>query len=542
MKNFNFATRLYLGFTVLMVLMVTVALTGYWGLTTQRNSVSDMLRSEVQLNDLASEARYYLLSLRRFEKDSLINADDAEAVTSYVAKWEKSFARLQASLNKAIKISSGDEAKSLENIKASAVEYGDGFRSVATQLGQSITTAQAGNSAMSKFKSASRGMEADLGDLLDITQVRAEGVVVKLGNESDKVGLALMIQGAVALLLAVVISWSIGKSVQTPLNASQRTATQIATAKDLTIAMPDAGKNEIGNMLAAFSSLFSNLRGLIRKARNSADEVSDKANEMQHLSEALTSASSKQADTSASVAAAVEQLTVSISVVAENAKGVSETSQMAMSQADEGERLASLAADDIGRISTTLEAAGVSMDALNERSDEIGDIVRVIKDIADQTNLLALNAAIEAARAGEQGRGFAVVADEVRKLAERTTRATTDISNKISTVHGDTVEANSRMKQALDQIKVSVASARELAMAMNVIREGSRAAVGALAEVAAAVREQRVASTQIARDMERIAQISSETHESASSVSTLARYLGESSNELKVQIGQYTVD
>lgn len=207
-----------------------------------------------------------------------------------------------------------------------------------------------------------------------------------------------------------------------------------------------------------------------------------------------------------------------------------------------GKRLAGRTAEEIGHIAEALDAASAAIAALNARSDEIGGIVMVIKEIADQTNLLALNAAIEAARAGEQGRGFAVVADEVRKLAERTTTATQDISTKIETVQQDTHKAGDRMQQANSRIEAGVANAKELATAMANIHSSAGNTVTTATGIANAVKEQRLAATQIAQNVEQIAQMSEENHASVASANDLANQLGKLSEELNSQIGRFIVD
>ena len=161
-------------------------------------------------------------------------------------------------------------------------------------------------------------------------------------------------------------------------------------------------------------------------------------------------------------------------------------------------------ADETGKSAQEVEALSAMLDGLSQRSEEISGIIRVIKEIADQTNLLALNAAIEAARAGEQGRGFAVVADEVRKLAERTSQATVQITGMIEGVHGETRKAVENMQGTLDAVRGGATHSTEAAEKINAIRHNINDVVAKIEEIALSTREQFSATTAMAQSAEKI--------------------------------------
>jgi methyl-accepting chemotaxis protein len=226
-------------------------------------------------------------------------------------------------------------------------------------------------------------------------------------------------------------------------------------------------------------------------------------------------------------------MTVSIAHISSSARETEENSQLSAELATTGEKLANDAANGIRRISSDIGETADLIRGLVVRSREIDTMSTVIKTIADQTNLLALNAAIEAARAGEQGRGFAVVADEVRKLAESTGRATQDITKTIHAVQLDTDVAASRMDGVSGQITLGVELAEKAAQALRDIKAGAQATLEKTRDVANAAREQSEASNSIAVNVERIAQMVEESDASVRSANAEVRQLDDLARELK---------
>jgi methyl-accepting chemotaxis protein len=199
-------------------------------------------------------------------------------------------------------------------------------------------------------------------------------------------------------------------------------------------------------------------------------------------------------------------MTVSVNHISDGARETEQNSLRAVELAEQGERRAASAVNEMQHIATTVGQAAAKIQQLVSRADEIGSIANVIKEIAAQTNLLALNAAIEAARAGEQGRGFAVVADEVRGLAERTATATVQIEQMIQGIQGDTRGAVQVMSSVASQVKDGVTQVESASASLREIRAGTDVALQRIREVADATKEQSAASTAIAQQVEQIAQ------------------------------------
>ncbi|MDD5249328.1 MAG: methyl-accepting chemotaxis protein [Rhodocyclaceae bacterium] len=235
---------------------------------------------------------------------------------------------------------------------------------------------------------------------------------------------------------------------------------------DLTLRLGADTRDEIGQTSAAFNRFAGNLQGIIVEVRSVILQLADAAEKLTTASQSLSASSRTQSEMSLATASAVEQVTASIGHVAERAGETLDDSRKARALAEEGVCSVRQVADEIRALAAAVTESSRHVEGLGERSREISGIVQVIREIADQTNLLALNAAIEAARAGEQGRGFAVVADEVRKLAERTGAATLDISRMIDSIRNDTEAAVEGMHASTASVEEGVALTSKAADAL----------------------------------------------------------------------------
>jgi methyl-accepting chemotaxis protein len=266
-----------------------------------------------------------------------------------------------------------------------------------------------------------------------------------------------------------------------------------------------ASRNEIDVLGRELNATIEQIGVLVGGIVESAAQVTGAGRELEAATRQVAAGSSKQSEAACSVAASVEQLSVSIAHVADNARVASEVTAAANAVAEKGGAVVHDAVTEMENIAGEMQGAAQVIQSLGDRSQQISGIVKVIKDIADQTNLLALNAAIEAARAGEQGRGFAVVADEVRKLAERTTMSTSEIAAMISGVQSETQLAVNNMKGVTTRMQHGVALAKQAGESLVAIRARAVETDSLVQEIAGATREQTTAGEQIARNVEEIA-------------------------------------
>lgn len=349
--------------------------------------------------------------------------------------------------------------------------------------------------------------------------------------------MAILTLGSIALLTQ---GWFVIRSIQNGLLQTKAAAESIATG-DLTRPLPSASKDEIGDVNASLSVMRNNLHELIasvsegiRDLKQTSSIVSDAAQNSSRVSE-------MQSDAASGMASAMEELSVSIDQVSEHANDAHTVSQKSSIQAVEGGNIIHNAASEMENISSSVNRVAEKIRGLEEYSKQISGIANTIREVADQTNLLALNAAIEAARAGEQGRGFAVVADEVRKLAERTAKATTEISGMINKIQEGTVEAVNEMSSSVVRVNEGVILARKAGDSVSNIREAAEQAAHEVDDISHAIQEQSMAARDIAQRIEKIAQgteenttASQQTFQSAMRMANLSKSLDELASRFKI--------
>lgn len=345
------------------------------------------------------------------------------------------------------------------------------------------------------------------------------------------------------ILLALIVSGGLGVSIireiRMRLNRLSGLMTQVNETLDFTTRIKITRMDELGRSADAFNKLLDKLQANLTSIATSTQSVASAANLMATTSNEVATASHQQSESASDMAATVEEMTVSINHVGDRAHEANRISSESGQLAISGEKVISQAVGDIQDIAKTVSEAAELIHGLEQHSQEISNVVAVIKEVADQTNLLALNAAIEAARAGEQGRGFAVVADEVRKLAERTAISTQEIAATIHTMRTGASNAVSSMEGVVNKVAKGVQSAQEANEAITQIGEGSRNAVGMVEEITSAIREQATATNNIAMQVERIAQMSEESSAAAGSSAETAQDLDRLATEMQRIVSAY---
>jgi methyl-accepting chemotaxis protein len=292
-------------------------------------------------------------------------------------------------------------------------------------------------------------------------------------------------------------------------------------------------EDEILALARGINAVTAGFGGFVTGLARAAESVASAATELAVNTERVAVSSRQQSEAAATTAAAVEQVTVSIGHVADHASATEATSIATCDLSDGGERIVGEASGEIARVADSVNALSQVVSSLGERSTEISGIVQVIRKIADQTNLLALNAAIEAARAGEQGRGFAVVADEVRKLAENTGEATQKISGMIDSIRHEIEDAVVNMDDSRTQVQSGVALAEQARGSLGEISRETHHTLEMIREISAATKEQSVASNEIARNVETIAQMTDENSSVIVQLSDAATHLEQMSSNLQ---------
>jgi len=310
---------------------------------------------------------------------------------------------------------------------------------------------------------------------------------------------------------------------------------------DLTTQLPDESHPIIGKLYSGFNDAVSNLRNMISQLYEAVESVAGSTNEISASAEEMAAGANEQSSQTAEVSSSLRDMTSTIIDTAKNTGLAADSAKKAGSLASEGKIVVDETIHGIENIAKVVTKAAETIKELGTSSDQIGEIIQVINDIADQTNLLALNAAIEAARAGEQGRGFAVVADEVRKLAERTTKATKEIAGMIKKIQHDTFEAVESISEGTGEVERGKQLAGKAGSSMAAIVTTSENVVDMVTRVAAASEEQSATSEEISRSLETITQVANESATAIHQVARSSETLNQLAENLRELIARFNV-
>jgi methyl-accepting chemotaxis protein len=311
---------------------------------------------------------------------------------------------------------------------------------------------------------------------------------------------------------------------------------------DLTTNLNIEKDDEIGKLYHGFNKAVQNINAILIKVSKSVSAAASASNQISASAEEMASGAQEQSSQTTEVAGAVEEMTKTILETTKNSSIAAETAKGAGTSAKQGGKVVSETIEGMNRIAEVVQKSAETVQALGKSSDQIGEIIQVIDDIADQTNLLALNAAIEAARAGEQGRGFAVVADEVRKLAERTTKATKEIAGMIKQIQKDTKGAVESMGKGTEEVEKGKALADKAGESLKEIITGAEKAVDVITQVAAASEEQSSTSEEISKSIEMINNVTRESTAGIQQIAKASEDLSRLTTNLQELISKFIID
>ena len=334
-------------------------------------------------------------------------------------------------------------------------------------------------------------------------------------------------------LIVLGFVWTINhKKIAKPLAELTEKSKRLADG-DLKVSIECIGTDEIGILSCSMNTMIHNFNNMINSILSSSSNVVSTVDVLRVRAQKTTEGAQNQSGQASQIATAAEEMSQTITDIARNSSVASESSSEAMEIADSGKKVTDIAVETINNVYKSTVELATMVEKLSKRSAEIGDIVTVIKDIADQTNLLALNAAIEAARAGEQGRGFAVVADEVRKLAERTIKATAEITGKIGAVQAESAQTTKSMGEASKEVTKATGHIKNLSNVLEAIVESVQKVRDQITQIATAVDEQSAASEEVARNIEKTSAISKEMERMSDDVMHQVNALTKISEELR---------
>ncbi|TSK05888.1 MAG: methyl-accepting chemotaxis protein [Geobacter sp.] len=348
----------------------------------------------------------------------------------------------------------------------------------------------------------------------------------------------LVVLTLAAALFMALVGYLIANSISVPLKKVFDTLAQVA-AGDLTARSDINTRDEMGMLAAEVNEMAGKLNDTLSKVVENSHEVAAAANQLHSTSEQIATGAEEVAAQTGTVATASEEMAATSSEIAQSCHMAATGGAEATDRARDGRMVVEQTVQVMNRIATQVKASASTVEGLGERSDQIGAIIGTIEDIADQTNLLALNAAIEAARAGEQGRGFAVVADEVRALAERTTRATREIGEMIKSIQSETKAAVSAMEEGVREVESGTREAAKSGQSLEEILRQISEVTEQVNQIATAAEEQTATTGEITNNILQITEVVQDTSRGAQTCATAASHLAGLSQDLQRLVGQF---
>jgi methyl-accepting chemotaxis protein len=538
--NTSIKTLLSWGFGIIIALIVAMALVVYQKSSTVARDVQLMATDAYPKVTAAATIRFNIMrnwtntlllqqitdsgEVKRITEEMAANS---KTISDNFAFLEKNIASEQGKLNLAAALKGRTEYTENRKRYLDLVKAGNKEETTRYLVGTLKTNLDVYTSAVGELIAyQSKRMEAEAEETHADTRVlQTTNLIVSL--------LIVLVSVATAVIVVRVIGKALGGEV----HYANEIARQIAAGNlgvEVSIAPGDTD-----SLLASMKAMCSRLREMVRNIDASATQVGNSARQLAQTSHAVATASAQQSEATTATAAAVEQMTVGIGHIADSAEQAVASSRQSEDLSRKGSQVIHGAASEMSKIADSVEASSAIIATLEQQSNEISAVVNVIKEIADQTNLLALNAAIEAARAGEQGRGFAVVADEVRKLAERTTLSTQEIASTIQKIQGGTQNAVQSMVAGVDQVRSGTALAQEAGTSIREIESGAQHVVGVVNDISDSLREQSAASNEIARNVENIARMVEANNASAEGAASAARELERLAEELAKSVRSF---
>ena len=455
------------------------------------------------------------LMLRRREKDFMLRED-----AKYIGKFNKDFAKLETHLAER---SLPDEVRTalagaMQAYQQDFIKLFEGYK----EKGLDSKSGLRGN-----MRAAVHDAEENLKNMESQITEAIEHQLTKLNIISW------------SSLIVMALIFLIARSIIVPITALSHLMDEASRDKNLTMRSDLSGTDEISTMAGAFNDMMASFHDILNRVSQTSDQVNAASEHLATITQQTSEGVRRQHSESDQVSTAMNEMSATVQEVSKQAQDAANASGSADKKASEGKQIVQENSNGIHQLATQIESTSSAIYQLSDESKNIGGVLQVIRDIAEQTNLLALNAAIEAARAGEQGRGFAVVADEVRNLAQRSQKSTEEIQDIVERLQQKANDAVTAMGSGQEEAKNSVERAEQVGLSLDSILSEISAISSMNTQIASAAEEQASVAEEINRSIVEIAQISNETSEGASETTSTSNDLARLSQELHGMIVQF---
>jgi len=537
MSNFTIRARLLAGFSFILLLLAVIIGTGVSSLYKSEEQLSNVKRISGLSNHVVKAATALAVVDESVKKlDFATSRAEKEKI---VATIKESRAKYKESIDVVEKNTKTPDGKKLVSDVLTTIDAEAKVNEKLIALAMADDSANFKNLMNSEGDKVTQVKNKAVGALLDFYDKRVGIRVDDAISSASKATTLMYILGLACLILSMATAFVITGGITKPLKECVEIADRIADGDMTVMIATGSGRCETTQLMNAMSNMATKMKNAITRVSQAASEVSVAVSELHSTAQNMVRGTDEVSSQASTVATAGEEMASTSQDIASNCNSAAESSRHANQLATSGASIVQGTVDGMARIAERVRATAENVENLGSRSNEIGAIVGTIEDIADQTNLLALNAAIEAARAGEQGRGFAVVADEVRALAERTTRATKEIGSMIKAIQAETKQAVASMEVGVSEVERGTEDASKSGGALQEILSQINEVTNQINQIATAAEEQSSTSREISNNMHMITQVVQETAIGTHATAHSADQLASLATDLKNLVGQF---